>query len=91
VIAAANICIRTLIDLKDEDVAALDAQAKREGVSRAALICQAIADFPGRIGSPGENAGFGAWKSDARPAIDGRAFQEKLRREWRRRLSTRTC
>lgn len=78
-IAAANICIRTLIDLKDEGVAALDAQAKREGVSRAALICQAIADFPGRIGSPDENAGFGAWKRDAQPALDGRAFEEKLR------------
>ena len=81
-IAAANICIRTLIDLKDEGVAALDAQAKREGVSRAALICQAIADFPGRISSPDENAGFGAWKRDAQAALDGRAFEEKLRREW---------
>jgi hypothetical protein len=83
--------MRALIDLKDEEIAALGAQAKREGVSRAALLRQAIADFPGRIGSPDENAGFGAWKRDAQPAIDGRAFQEKLRREWRRRLSIRTC
>jgi predicted transcriptional regulator len=74
--------MRTLIDLKEEEVAALDAQAKREGVSRAALMRQAIAEFLGRIGSPDEDAGFGAWKRDARPAIDGLAHQEKLRREW---------
>jgi predicted transcriptional regulator len=71
--------MRTLIDLKEEEVAALDAQAKREGVSRAALMRQAIAEFLGRTGSPDEGAGFGAWKRDARPAIDG---LEKLRREW---------
>jgi predicted transcriptional regulator len=74
--------MRTLVDLKEEEVAALDAHAKREGVSRAALMRQAIAEFLGRIGSPDEDAGFGAWKRDARPAIDGLAYQEKLRREW---------
>jgi hypothetical protein len=89
--ADANICMRASIDLKVEEVAALDTQAKREGVSRAARMRQAIAEVPGRIGSPDEDAGFGAWKRGTRPAIDGLAYQEKLRREWRRRLSTRTC
>ena len=89
--ADANICMRVPIDLKGEDVAALDAQARREGVSRAALMRQAIAEFLGRIGSPDQDAGFGAWKRGARPAIDGLAYQEKLRREWRRRFSMRTC
>lgn len=74
--------MRTLIDLKEEEIAALDAQAKREGVSRAALMRQAIAEFLGRIGRPDEGAGFGAWKKDSRPAVDGLAYQEKLRREW---------
>ena len=89
--ADANICMRVPIDLKRDDVAALDAQARREGVSRAELMRQAIAEFLGRIGSPDQDAGFGAWKRGARPAIDGLAYQEKLRREWRRRFSIRTC
>jgi len=74
--------MRTLIDLKEEELAALDAQAKRDGVSRAALMRQAIAEFLARVGRPEDDAGFGAWKNGSRPAVDGLAYQEKLRREW---------
>ncbi len=73
--------VRTLIDLKDDDIAALDAEAKREGVSRAALMRQAIAEFLGRRRRP-EGGGFGAWKKASKANIDGLACQERLRREW---------
>jgi predicted transcriptional regulator len=74
--------MRTLIDLKDEDIAELDAEAKREGVSRAALMRQAIAEFLSRRRRAGGDAGFGSWKKASKIAVDGLAYQEKLRREW---------
>ena len=73
--------MRTLIDLKEEEIVALDEQAKREGVSRAALMRRAIAEFLDRLRPLKADAGFGAWKRvDA--AADGLAYQQKLRREW---------
>ncbi len=74
--------MRTLIDLKDDEIAALDEQAKREGVSRASLMRRAIAEFLGRSRRSDADAGFGAWKKASRAPIDGLAQQEKLRREW---------
>lgn len=74
--------MRTLIDLKEEDIAALDEQAQREGVSRAAIMRRAIAEFLGRTRRSGADTGFGAWKKGVRTPADGLAQQEKLRREW---------
>lgn len=74
--------MRTLIDLREEDIAELDETAKREGVSRAALMRQAIAEFLSRRRRSDADAGFGAWKKGARGAVDGLDYQEKLRREW---------
>lgn len=74
--------MRTLIDLKDEDIAELDAEAKREGVSRAALMRQAIAEFLGRRRKGDGKTGFGAWRKASKTPVDGLAHQERLRREW---------
>ena len=74
--------MRILIDLKEEEVAELDAVAKKEGVSRAALMRQAISEFLGRRRKAGLEAGFGAWKKAGRIPVDGLIYQEKIRKEW---------
>ncbi len=74
--------MRTLIDLKEEDIRALDEAAKREGVSRASLMREAIAEYLGRRRKAGADVGFGAWKKAGQPHVDGLAYQEKIRKEW---------
>lgn len=74
--------MRTLIDLKEEEIAALDEAAKREGVSRASLMRQAISEFLGRRRKLDRDVGFGAWKKSGRPVVDGLVYQEKIRKEW---------
>jgi hypothetical protein len=71
--------MRTLVDLGDHQVQALDELAKTEKRSRAALIRQAIDAFlVDRRGKLNDDA-FGLWGK--RPT-DGLAYQEKLRGEW---------
>jgi len=71
--------MRTLVDLGDTQVQALDELSKKEKRSRAALIRQAIDDYLGK--QRGRQAGdaFGLW---GKRKVDGLAYQEKVRREW---------
>jgi predicted transcriptional regulator len=66
------------VDLDSGDVKALDIIARREGLSRAALISSAIAEFLSR---QLVQDGFGVWSSRS-DAPDGVAFQRKIRDEW---------
>ena len=56
---------RVLADLPDDDIAWLDAQARAQGVSRAALLRRAVTSLREAV-PKGEldwlDAGFGAWK-----------------------------
>jgi predicted transcriptional regulator len=71
--------MRTLVDLGEAQVQALDELAKAERQSRAALIRQAIDDFLAkRRGRQLDNA-FGLWGDRKQDGLD---YQEKLRREW---------
>jgi metal-responsive CopG/Arc/MetJ family transcriptional regulator len=70
--------MRTLVDLGDAQVEALDELSKRENRSRAALIRQAIDDYLVKRRSGGDDA-FGLW---GKRKVDGLAYQEKARREW---------
>jgi metal-responsive CopG/Arc/MetJ family transcriptional regulator len=71
--------MRTLVDLGDTQIQALDELSKREKRSRAALIRQAIDDYLAkRLGKPDGNA-FGLW---GKRKMDGLVYQEKVRREW---------
>ncbi len=74
--------MRTLIDLTEEDIAALDSEAKAEGVSRAALMRQAIAEFLGRRKKSRKVDGFGLWKKYPDTPKDGLEYQKKIRGEW---------
>ncbi|ABC94444.1 hypothetical conserved protein (plasmid) [Rhizobium etli CFN 42] len=71
--------MRTLVDIGDPEVKALDRLAQREKMSRAALIRKAINDFLARNNADIEAEAFGLW-GDRK--IDGLAYQENMRREW---------
>jgi len=71
--------MRALIDMNDAQVEALDAIAKRERQSRAALIRAAIDDYLDRHHRAQVEDGFGLW---GQRKVDGLAYQEEARREW---------
>jgi metal-responsive CopG/Arc/MetJ family transcriptional regulator len=71
--------MRTLVDLGDNQIQALDELSKKEKRSRAALIRQAIDDYLATRPSKQESDAFGLWGNRK---VDGLAYQEKVRREW---------
>jgi metal-responsive CopG/Arc/MetJ family transcriptional regulator len=71
--------MRTLVDLGDTQIQALDELSKKEKQSRAALIRRAIDDYLAKQHSKQENDAFGLWGNRK---VDGLAYQEKVRREW---------
>jgi len=71
--------MRTLVDLGDTQVQALDELSKKEKRSRAALIRQAIDDYLVKRQGIREGDVFGLW---GRRKVDGLAYQTKVRGEW---------
>lgn len=71
--------MRTLIDLPDPDLQALTDIAQRSGVSRAAVIREAVADYLARHSRPDTESAFGLW---GRQTPDGVELQRQLRDEW---------
>lgn len=71
--------MRTLVDIGDKEIQALDELAAEENVSRAALIRRAIDDLLQKQAKKAVSDAFGLWGSEAK---DGLAFQEELRQEW---------
>lgn len=71
--------MRTLVDLVESQVEALDRLAKQQERSRASLIRAAVDDYLGRHGLESEDEAFGSWGKNA---VDGLAFQERARSEW---------
>ena len=71
--------MRTLIDIGEADIAALDRLAAQDKVSRAALIHKSIRGYLDTQKQAQEKSAFGLW---AEHPVDGLAYQEKLRDEW---------
>lgn len=72
--------MRTLIDLAEPQVKALDDLARTEKRSRAALIREAVEDFLAkRAPSASLDDAFGLWGDRA---VDGLDYQRRLRDEW---------
>ncbi|HLZ01933.1 MAG TPA: ribbon-helix-helix protein, CopG family [Bradyrhizobium sp.] len=71
--------MRTLVDLGDAQLQALDELSKKEQRSRAALIRQAIDDYLGKRRGEQESEAFGLW---GKRKVDGLAYQKKVRSEW---------
>ncbi len=70
--------MRTLIDIGEAELKALDRMARSANVSRASLIRKAVDDFLGRERGKEDDA-FGLWGDEA---VDGLEYQEKVRSEW---------
>jgi predicted transcriptional regulator len=70
--------VRTLVDLPKEELDRLAELAARRGLSRAALMREALEDFLARHPRPSVDTAFGLWSDEE----DGLAYQERLRGEW---------
>jgi metal-responsive CopG/Arc/MetJ family transcriptional regulator len=71
--------MRIPVDLGDSQIEALDELSKKEKLSRAALIRQAIDEYLRDRRDEKEGDAFGLW-GDRK--VDGLAYQEKMRGEW---------
>jgi metal-responsive CopG/Arc/MetJ family transcriptional regulator len=71
--------MRTLVDLGEGQIEALDELSKRERRSRAALIRQAIDDYLAKRSIQQEGEAFGLW---GKRKVDGLTYQKKVRSEW---------
>lgn len=72
---------RFLVDIPEEDVARLDALAKAEGKSRAAILREAVADYIAAESQQGFEKYFGLWERHG-STVDGLDYERKLRGEW---------
>lgn len=70
--------MRTLVDIPDRDVKALDDLRRRRGVSRSGLIRKAIGDYLSRNSAEGKAEAFGLWGD----GVDGLDYQRHVRAEW---------
>ncbi len=71
--------MRTLVDIPENDLTALDAIAVVENVSRASLIRKAVNAFLSQNSLGERSEAFGLWGDNK---IDGLAYQDRIRGEW---------
>lgn len=71
--------MRTIIDLTDEQLAALAKLGDKHDLSRAALIRAAVDDYLSKNAAEGWQEAFGLWRERG---VDGLAYQQALRDEW---------
>jgi uncharacterized protein YehS (DUF1456 family) len=72
---------RFLVDIPEEDLARLDALARAEGKSRAAVLREAVADYIAAESKQGFEKYFGLWERHG-STVDGLDYERKLRGEW---------
>ena len=73
--------MRTIIELPAEQVEALDALCKRDGLSRAEVIRRAVGGHLAQQHGADARRAFGLWRGRG---LDGRKYQDARRREWDR-------
>jgi len=71
--------MRTIVDLPDEQVGALQQLGSRNGVSRAELVRRAVAEYLDKHKETGDDHAFGLWK---RRHCDALVYENRLREEW---------
>jgi len=71
--------MRTLVDLGDAQLQALDELSRKEKRSRSALIGRAIDDYLAKQRENQEGDAFGLW---GKRKVDGLAYQGKVRSNW---------
>jgi hypothetical protein len=76
--------VRTIVDIPKEQIKALDSYAKEKGLSRAAVVREAVATYlpnkPKKKISFRGDPSFGSWK--APKGFDSVEYVRKLRAEW---------
>jgi predicted transcriptional regulator len=73
-----NVIMRTIIELPDDQVAALSELCEAEKISRAEAIRRALAEMLSRKQATNREQAFGAWAQRG----DSRKYVEGLREEW---------
>lgn len=73
--------MRTLVSISEGQVARLDQRARSKGVSRAALIREAVDKLLGPDDVLTLDQAFGLWSDHA---VDGLDYQRTIRAEWDR-------
>lgn len=72
--------MRTIVDIPVEMIEKLDLIGSDSGISRAAVVREAVAEYLDKRASKIEDSeAFGIWSE--RP-VNGLKFQEKIRSEW---------
>jgi hypothetical protein len=78
--------MRTIVDLPEEQIKALDSYAKSKGISRAAAVRESVAAYlPAKKTKKRDldywrkHPAFGSWKG---PKMDSVEYVRKLRAEW---------
>lgn len=72
--------MRTIIELPEEQIEALDGICRRERISRAEAIRRAVTLLVRERGIDAASGAFGLWRARR---VDGLEYQQRLRREWR--------
>ena len=62
---------RILADLSEDDIRWLDARAAERGISRAALLREAVAGYRGQVRAGGIEQYFGMWSDRTSTSGDG--------------------
>lgn len=75
--------MRILTEIPDEDVRELDALARKQGKSRAAVLREAISNYLAIGEKEGFDKYFGLWARHG-STVDGLEYERKLRDEWTR-------
>ncbi len=73
-----NVIMRTIIDLPEEQVAALAELCQAQQISRAEAVRRAVDSLLARQKQSTREQAFGTWKK----STDSRAFIRQLRGEW---------
>jgi hypothetical protein len=71
--------MRTIIELPADQLAALEALCRRDGISRAEAIRRAVGALVRQESAITRRRAFGLWRARRVP---GDAYQERARREW---------
>jgi hypothetical protein len=76
--------MRTLVDIPEEDISWLDARARAEGKSRAAVVREAVSSFRAEQAKPVDKSwideGAGYWR-DRTDMVDAVGYQRALRHD----------
>lgn len=73
--------MRTLVDIPNDELEALNTLSKSEGISRAESIRRAIKAYVDANRAPAKYEGFGLWRDKG---IDTDEYLRKIRTEWDR-------